>query len=396
MGGLRVATALQLLVAAAAAPTSASPPGTTVAMKVQLDHPRARCLDGSSAILYLRPGWGSGAAVWNLFQEGGGSCHSLEDCAKRAKTNQGSTAGTHWPATIDLVGKFGSGPYFSPDAATNPLLWNANVAYIVYCDGGGFSGDNTSTVPGETALLHFRGQQIIRAAIAQLAAHSGLSAAKSVVVSGCSEGGVATYAHLDWMARLIKEAAPGVQRVAGLADSGFYPGPGSPFSHVPKQEFIYTMQNASGCLNPQCLAANEAQPWACIVADVNHRYIETPVFAFQSIFDTNQLGSAKCKDSACAVPYMHYLNTSVVAFATAAGKFTGAFIDMCSRHCNKEPEIDGDSSLVAFAKWFAAVGEGGTVGGSENGGSGGRLWMQRTALPFNSKAPYCTACCRGG
>eukprot|EP01046_Picozoa_sp_COSAG06_P049395 COSAG06_NODE_7594_length_2448_cov_3.098765_3_plen_309_part_00 len=212
----------------------------TTAARVLLDltaHPHARCLDGSPAVMYIRPGWGSGASVWNLFQEGGGSCHSLGDCTHRSTTNQGSSS--PWPASIDLVGKYGAGGlYFSPDAERNPLLWNANVAYLVYCDGGGFSGDNRSmtAVRGGKGALHFRGQEIVRAAIATLAATARLVSAKSVVISGCSEGGVATFAHLDWMAALVKGVAPGVTKIAGLADSGYYPGDGSPHSHVPKQQ----------------------------------------------------------------------------------------------------------------------------------------------------------------
>ena len=73
------------------------------------------------------------------------------------------------------------------------------------------------------------------------------------------------------------------------------------------QQFLFTQQNVSGCLNQGCLAANQAQPWACMVADVNHRYIVTPVFAFQSIFDTNQLSAAGCKNSSCAIPYSECL-----------------------------------------------------------------------------------------
>ena len=167
-------------------------------------------------------------------------------------------------------------------------------------------------------------------------------------------------------------------------------GTGSPYSHVPKQEFLYTAQNASGCLNPRCLAANKATPWACLVADMGSRFIETPTFALQSVFDTNQLGTAGCSDSACAVPYMQYLNASVVAFATSHGTNTGAamggYIDMCSRHCGNEPPIDDYSSLSAFAEWFAGLG--GVASRSR------RLWVQQTAMPFNSKPPYCTTCCK--
>jgi hypothetical protein len=223
---------------------------TTMATRVLLDpstHPHARCLDGSVAAMYVRPGWGSGASVWNLFQEGGGSCHSLSDCARRAQTNQGSSSS--WPAAIDLVGKFGAGGiYFSPDPVQNPLLWNANVAYLVYCDGGAFSGDN-STTAATVAGLHFRGQAIIRAAIETLAATTTLSAATAVVISGCSEGGVATFAHLDWMASLVRAAAPTVAKIAGLADSGYYPADGSP---------THTYRNSSSSMRHRTPAAVSA------------------------------------------------------------------------------------------------------------------------------------------
>lgn len=359
---------------------------TTMATRVLLDlstHPHARCLDGSVAGMYVRPGWGSGASVWNLFQEGGGSCHSLSDCAHRAQTSKGSSSS--WPAAIELVGRAG-GVYFSPDPVLNPLLWNANVAYLIYCDGGAFSGDNFTTA-ATVAGLQFRGQAIIRAAIETLAATTTLSAATAVVISGCSEGGVATFAHLDWMASLVRAAAPTVAKIAGLADSGYYPGDGSPYSHVPKQQFLYEAQNASGCLSPSCLAANPKAPWGCVVAEVNHRFIQTPVFALQSIFDTNQLGTAGCKDASCAIPYMRWLNTSVVGFATAPGRATGAFVDMCSRHCNTNtvPLIDGYSSLGAFGEWFSGL--------PHDVSEGRRLWMQTTAVPFEPKAPYCAHCC---
>ena len=140
------------------------------------------------------------------------------------------------------------------------------------------------------------------------------------------------------------------------------------------------------------------------MAEVNHRFIQTPVFALQSIFDTNQLSTAGCKDASCAIPYMRWLNASVTGFATALGRATGAFVDMCSRHCNTNtvPLIDGYSSLGAFGEWFSGLphlskGAGGGAG-RRGGGMGGeprgrRLWMQTTAVPFEPKAPYCAHCC---
>ena len=203
-------SAVQIGIGIASTPGSAN----TTATQVLLDtvaYPDARCLDGSAGVMYIRPGWGSGTHVWNLFHEGGGSCHSVEDCADRAKTRQGSS--TQWEQTIDIAGKYASGPYFSNDPAVNPLLYNANHVYMIYCDGGAFSGDNYTTTTTTTAAaaaannnysnkkkgantdtvhLHFRGQRIIRGIVSQLGRDTGFKEATDVVISGCSEGGVAT------------------------------------------------------------------------------------------------------------------------------------------------------------------------------------------------------------
>ena len=203
---------------ASSAVAIANASGNTTAVQHLLDlaaFPNARCLDGTAAVMYLRPGWGSGTHVWNLFHEGGGSCHSVEDCAARAKTRQGSSA--QWEKTID-IGRCASGPYFSIDPAVNPLLYNANHVCMIYCDGGAFSGDNYSTTATTTAAaapslasnsnpnsssissnadantihLHFRGQRIIRGIVSQLGRDTAFKEATDVIISGCSEGGVAT------------------------------------------------------------------------------------------------------------------------------------------------------------------------------------------------------------
>ena len=91
---------------------------------------------------------------------------------------------------------------------------------------------------------------------------------------------------------------------------------------------------------------------------------------------------------------VHYLNNSVTGFAAAPGHATGAFVDMCSRHCNNEPVIEGYSSLMAFAEWFEGFASIGSMADADSSGSGARrLWVQQTAVPFSPKAPYCRSCC---
>jgi len=54
--------------------------------------------------------------------------------------------------------------YFSMDPKLNPLMFNWNVVYFKYCDGGSFSGSNASSTPSGTGTtrLHWRGKHTER------------------------------------------------------------------------------------------------------------------------------------------------------------------------------------------------------------------------------------------
>ena len=74
-----------------------------------------------------------------------------------------------------------------------------------YCDGGFQIGDVTAPVPTPEGTLYYRGNRIVRAAIAAFLGNTtvGLAAATDVVISGCSAGGVSTFIHADvWAAAL--------------------------------------------------------------------------------------------------------------------------------------------------------------------------------------------------
>lgn len=128
----KLAIALQLMGLAAAAPA----PGEINATLHSLGPSSgdAKCIDGSPAAFYLRPGTGSGASKWVVFHEGGGWCISLSDCRARANTTLGSSAG--YAAELAMPDQL-----LSSNATINPLLYNWNVAYLSYCDGGSFVGD---------------------------------------------------------------------------------------------------------------------------------------------------------------------------------------------------------------------------------------------------------------
>lgn len=70
--------------------------------------------------------------------------------------------------------------------------YNWNTVFIRYCDGGSFTGSNSSTTIVQGMELFFRGKHILKAVIDDLLDNRGLSNATDVVVSGCSAGGLAS------------------------------------------------------------------------------------------------------------------------------------------------------------------------------------------------------------
>lgn len=142
----------------------------------------AVCLDGSPGLYYHRAGTGSGVNKWYIHQEVVDGA-ALSVLAGRSHTNLGSSI--NYTSTISS-----NSGYFSLDPSTNPLMYNWNMVYFKYCDGGSFSGSNASSTPsGEgTKRLHWRGKHILDGGIADMMKNRGLAKATEVVVSGCSAG----------------------------------------------------------------------------------------------------------------------------------------------------------------------------------------------------------------
>ena len=280
---------------------------------------------------------------------------------------------------------------FSTDAARNPLLHDWNHVFLAYCDGAYFSGDNaTRTLVGGTELF-FRGRRVLDGTLEHLA-KGGMAMATDVVLGGCSAGGIATFAHLDYVAAKLAVMAPGA-RVVGLADSGFY-------ADVPyftdKKAFALNVQNATATLSSSCLAEHATAPHKCLVAEVNARFLATPLFAWQSKFDADQLSSSldpPCKDAGCADPYGAHLSAAIEVGLFAHGSPAhGAFIGGCHRHCNGLPpggdalaiaSADGTTWLQHFALWHA--------GTAAPGHGGTHQWLVQQDAP---NFP-CAACCTG-
>lgn len=279
----------------------------------------ARCLDGSPAVYYWRPGTGDGAKKWYLHQQGGGWCETWDDCLGRSKTGLGTSKG--YPKTTNL-----KGGYFDPTPAVNPMMFNWNQVFVRYCDGGSFSGDNETVTTYKGTPLYYRGKRIREAVFDSLIKKHALAQASDLVVSGCSAGGLATFLHTDQYCDALRAVAPGL-KCAGLPDSGFFLDYQDPRRHAATVasspahpplplgttvsgnyhkglKWVFTQMNATSGINQDCIAAmrtggvpTDAPLYLCMFAEHTSPFTHTPLFPMQSTYDSWQ--------SACPAPPDH-------------------------------------------------------------------------------------------
>jgi len=318
-----------------------------------VEYPLATCLDGSAARYYVRP---ADPRRLLIFFEGWGYCKSMTECLARSRTFKGSTKDD--PPSLQLNGR----PYFRQDDS-NPLLANFTTVFVRTCDGGYYSGSRQQPIPFNGTRLHFRGRWILEALLADLKTRQALYAATDIVIGGCSAGGIHVLAHLD----TIRAHLPPSARVVGFVDSGFYLD--QPWYSRPKA-FVTspTGMNASGMLNSDCIADYLGSPESCLIGQISSTYLRTPVFLWQSIFDTDQqeceLSKACATQPACRAAYGANLSKAIhLTLLDNTPVRHGAFIDECNRHCDDgdPPPLrlaairadDGMNPLQAFHKWYS-------------------------------------------
>ena len=75
---------------------------------------------------------------------------------------------------------------------------------MVYCDGNSFSGNRDDPVEINGDKIYFRGRRVIDETLKALKDNFGLDKADTVLLTGCSAGGLATYLHTDYVHEQLK------------------------------------------------------------------------------------------------------------------------------------------------------------------------------------------------
>lgn len=248
----------------------------------------------------------------------------------------------------------------SDDDATNPDLYNYNKLFLNYCDGGSYAGTVAEPIVVGTQTIYYRGRYILDAVYSTLFT-MGLQNAETVVVSGCSAGGLAVYIHLDYIAERIKAVNPNA-KVVGAPGAGFFLGEAAPYAgggYLAAYQEVFRDQNVSGSINGACVAAHTPSndTWKCFIAPEVLPFIKTPLFISNSLSDAWQagnimgLGCSPIKPGDCSTAQMTYLanfRSQFLALAApifAPGSPHGAFLQGCFVHVVED--TSGWSSVVA-------------------------------------------------
>lgn len=336
----------------------------------------ARCLDGSPPAIYYSPARGEdNQDNWVIYFKGGGWCFDEASCAQRSKGSLGGS--THLPRFLNQTWDKSSGP-LHPNTTLNPTFANYHRVLLWYCDGGSFAGAVDHPVDVNGTQLFFRGRAILLAQMAKLRASYGLTTAKNVLLTGCSAGGYATYAHADFVRTLIHSPALGRYKVAGL--SGFFLDhknvSGSP--HIRELfDSMYSMQNMSSGVSSACVRATGGR---CSFPQENYAYVDAPFFVMNSMLDAFHM--AEILQVGCTFPscnpsqisdiqqYQRDFHTAIAGYGTFSKRGNGAFLDNCVLHCGEQDypgfngialrPAGGSSATVmqqALTAWWESEGE---------------------------------------
>ncbi|XP_065887895.1 uncharacterized protein [Dysidea avara] len=303
----------------------------------------AVCLDGSPPGYYIRTGTTS-PNNWILHQEGGGWCFNEDQCVLRSKTDLGSSKG--WPPNVTYSG------LLSDDCTVNPDFCGWSMVYIGYCDGASFSGNVENPVNWKGTTLYFRGARILEVVINAVLEAAGDNI-EHIILTGCSAGGLATYLHADYVRSKVPSQIP----VHAIADAGYFldaPNVNGEMHIRERYQYVYKMQNCTGGVNQDCIAANPTEEWKCFMAQYTYPHITTPIFLLNSRYDTYQINfilQLHCHAPNCSTDqmkeFMKYGNEFLVAAAPAiTSKSNGVYIDSCQIHCQSLKEIPWSKFIV--------------------------------------------------
>jgi hypothetical protein len=303
-----------------------------------------KCLDGSQAGYYYgKPPAGSNGDLWVIYLEGGGACFTEASCTQRSHSNLGSSK--NWRSTQ------AEATSYSSSKTENPYFYDGHHVYVPYCAGDVHAGQR-ATASADTWGFYFDGHLIIENIINDLITRYKLNEAKNVLLTGCSAGGIGTFANLDWLqtklgSQVTVKGAP----VAGWFFAGNCTdeqqdlwAPPNDYPHYEAGTFGGTGHDNSSSvlwdsyLDPVC-TANVKVPWHCQSAHVMYKYARASIFVLENQFDSEQIVDQMFLPStktAKTREYVEYFGENMRRSMNQliGSKKDGLFSASCYDHCS--------------------------------------------------------------
>jgi hypothetical protein len=246
-------------------------------------------------------------------------------------------------------------------SSPNPLTFSANPSPAPP-QGGSYAG----AVDAQLSNGNFyRGRYILDAVYDTLLSTPSfnMASATSLIIKGCSAGGLAVYLHADYVADKVRAVAPAA-RVVAAPGAGFFldtPGFDGNYHYRANYQWVFANMNTSGSINSACVAAQQpGEEWRCYCAQYNLPFIKTPLFIDNSLHDAWQAGNVmalpcnpgSCKDNATEAAVVSYLKgfrmTMINALAPVVSSAKhGGFLQSCFVHVVEDVDSSYDNVMVA-------------------------------------------------
>eukprot|EP00026_Physarum_polycephalum_P010963 Phypoly_transcript_11152.p1 GENE.Phypoly_transcript_11152~~Phypoly_transcript_11152.p1 ORF type:complete len:398 (+),score=40.12 Phypoly_transcript_11152:45-1196(+) len=294
------------------------------------------CNDGSPYGYYFRK---NNPDKWIVHFQGGGWCYDEPTCSQRNSTSNRMMSSKTWTNVWYPSG------IFDQNTTNNPDWYDATYVYLPYCTSDSFSGNVTASA--KTFGWSFLGKVVLQGVI-QTLLPQGLSTATSVLVSGCSAGGAAVVANVDYVNSLLP---PNANRVLkGHVDAGWFMF-ATPFSSVPitMQGILETGAKLWGGLpNPACAAAYPENPGMCYMGEFALPYFKVPVLVHQESEDFPQLliNGLQLPWTSAGVAYEDQWRANLTSSLKKLQPPHAAFSPACYWHCVTEDDTFWQVSIT--------------------------------------------------
>ncbi|KAK7486588.1 hypothetical protein BaRGS_00022113 [Batillaria attramentaria] len=294
----------------------------------------ALCLDGSPPAYYYRQSIVPAVRFWIIHLQPGGWCTTPHDCFERSTTPLGSSMETEISTNLKGI--------MSSDCDINPDFCIWHIVDFLYCDGGSFLGNRSDPLTENSKKLYLRGALIFDTLIEHLQTQTLFRDAEQIILAGSSAGGLGAMIHAD---RLRERLPPSVKTLHVLLD-------GSLFLDMPDVNGLHTMgkmlkeafqlhhAHKTESIKECTRMMNNDEEWRCILPEVFHKYVFSPMFFLNSLHDKWYRYHAlniKCPVSVCTQEHLREVHNTLIQLVDEGkeilrSKKNGVFFTPCPAH----------------------------------------------------------------